>query len=226
MIKILVASSTDFEINPLLEFLQKNGKKISFFNYEYNNLSIYPLVTGVGALQMAFAISRMGFNNSFDLAINAGIGGAFQSRFPLGSVVHIHHDRFGDLGSENADGSFSDLFEMGLLEANTFPYKNGWLYPKNKLNLTSGLTEVTGITVNKVLGKAESIAEVTQKYNPDIVSMEGAGFYYASMMLDMNAIQIRAVSNLVEPRNKENWNIPLAIQQLNISLIDLLQSIG
>jgi futalosine hydrolase len=36
-------------------------------------------------------------------------------------------------------------------------------------------------------------------------------------------VQIRAVSNYVEPRNKENWQMGLAIKNLNEYLITLLK---
>jgi len=39
-------------------------------------------------------------------------------------------------------------------------------------------------------------------------------------------VQIRSVSNYVEKRNKENWNIPLALKNLQSILIELLEKIN
>jgi futalosine hydrolase len=50
---------------------------------------------------------------------------------------------------------------------------------------------------------------------PQIESMEGAAFFYACRQLNVPCLQIRAVSNYVEKRNRDNWHIGLAIKNLN-----------
>ena len=45
--------------------------------------------------------------------------------------------------------------------------------------------------------------------------MEGAAVMMVCEKFKIKSIQIRAISNLVERRNKEKWNIPLAIKRLN-----------
>jgi futalosine hydrolase len=45
-------------------------------------------------------------------------------------------------------------------------------------------------------------------------------------MLQIPFLQLRGISNLVGERNKENWKIPLAIEQVNQSLIRLLTRIA
>jgi futalosine hydrolase len=52
--------------------------------------------------------------------------------------------------------------------------------------------------------------------------MEGAAFFYACARVELASIQLRAISNWVEPRNRDAWNIPLAISNLNQSLAQLL----
>jgi futalosine hydrolase len=39
-------------------------------------------------------------------------------------------------------------------------------------------------------------------------------------MLQIPCIQLRSISNYVEPRNRSNWNIPLAIKALNDYLLE------
>jgi futalosine hydrolase len=77
------------------------------------------------------------------------------------------------------------------------------------------LFHVRGVTVNKVHGNEKSIARITELYQPDIESMEGAAFAYACAMHKLPYFQIRAISNYVERRNRESWNIPLAVKNLN-----------
>ena len=218
---ILIISATTFEIAPLLQFLEKNAQKLSFFEYKLNGQTIYPLVTGVGAMKTAFAMSRYNGIEKTDVAINVGLAGAYYPSLDLGQVVEVVADRFGDLGVEENDGSFTDVYELGLTEENQFPYENGWI--KNlKPKYETTLSQVRGITLNKVSGSAESIEKMKLKYAADIESMEGAGFLYACRMMDLHAHQFRAISNYVEPRNRENWHLEKAINNLNDHLIRLL----
>jgi futalosine hydrolase len=43
--------------------------------------------------------------------------------------------------------------------------------------------------------------------------------------MGVKCLQIRSISNYVELRNKENWNIPLAINNLNIELEKIINSL-
>ena len=38
-------------------------------------------------------------------------------------------------------------------------------------------------------------------------------------------IQIRSISNKVEKRNKENWNLPLAIKNLNDTVAQIITAL-
>ena len=86
------------------------------------------------------------------------------------------------------------------------------------------LAEVKAITVNTVHGDAESIAQTIDRFKPQIESMEGAAFFFACQQSQVTGIQIRAISNKVERRNRANWEIELAIKNLNNMLIQLFNS--
>jgi futalosine hydrolase len=55
--------------------------------------------------------------------------------------------------------------------------------------------------------------------------MEGAAFHFVCLREEIPFMQIRVVSNYVEPRNKNSWNIPLAIANLNDFLRKYLNTI-
>ncbi len=218
--KILVVSATENEIQPTSKYLNQNGILISDKSYMLNNNIIDLIITGVGIANTIFALTTKLYSKSYDIIINVGIGGAFDKSVALGTVYLITRDRFGDLGVENADSSFSDIFEMGLLNGSQPPYKNGWLETEmNLINLSLPLAKA--ITVNTVSGVNSNIERIKEKYNPDIESMEGAGFMFVALMLNIPAIQIRSISNHIEPRNKSNWDISLAINNLNDVLLSI-----
>lgn len=221
---ILICASTTFEISPFLNHIESIAEKKSFLEFRVNGHSIYPLVTGLGAMNTAFAIARFSKVNSIQLAINAGLAGAYNSDFEPGSVVEIIKDRFADLGAENSDGTLMDIFDLELQKPDQFPFHDGWLDNKIRPYHTD-LKEATGLTVNKVNGTPLSIALIKEKYQADVESMEGAGFFYACKMMDINCMQLRSISNPVEPRNKDNWKIQLAIERLNQSLIKFIHAL-
>lgn len=220
--RILLAAATSFEIAPLLNVLDEEAKKRSFFEYIYNGHTVLPLVTGVGSVMMTYAISRFQGTENIDLAINVGIAGSFKEELLPGSLVEVTHERFGDLGVEERDGSFTDVHEMELLSGARFPFNEGWI--ENKKPGTD-LEKVKSITVNKVHGAAQSIDRIKEKYDADIENMEGAAFAYVCSALDIDYLQVRSISNMVEPRNRDNWKIDESIEKLNNWLKEYLNQL-
>ncbi len=221
--RLLITSATSLEIAPLLAFLEDSWYPIAPFHFQQGDIEIKVLITGIGSANMAASTGLMVGRNGFDLAINAGIAGAFDKSLAIGEVVNVVSEQFGDLGIEEADGIFRDVFDMELVDVNQFPLTLKKLINPHTEEF-SFLKKVNGLTVNKVHGHPESIRMVTEKYRADVESMEGAGFFTACLMADVNFLEIRSISNYVEKRNKNNWSIPLAVTNLNEVLIQILQS--
>lgn len=222
--KILIVYATPFEILPLKQYLGENNNSSESKTFSLKNNNITFLETGVGipATIYALSVSKL---KEFDLIINAGIAGSLSRNIEIGQVFEINNDRFADLGVQEKNGTFTDIFELGLTDKNQPPFKNGWIINKNTANFNF-LPKAFGITVNKVHGESESIEQIKNKYpKAQIESMEGASFAFYCALQNLNYIQIRSISNYVEPRNKKNWNIPVAIDNLNKVLIDLIASI-
>ena len=79
--------------------------------------------------------------------------------------------------------------------------------------------------MNKVHGKEESIKKLEQKFSSAVESMEGAAFFYACAQSKQDCMQFRAISNQVEVRNKANWKIDSAIQNLTVSTLQFLKQV-
>lgn len=221
---ILFAAATPFEIQPLLDYLKKKFVTSGHFTYQKGELEVSVLVTGVGLPMMAYGMGKVLANKEVHLAVNAGIAGAINRELNIGEVVQVSSERFADLGVQEADGSFTDVHELGLIEASAAPFTNGKL-----LNAAAGqfhfLPIAHGISVNKVHGYPPDIDAIRAKYpDAEVESMEGAAFFYACLQEGIPFLEIRSISNYVEARNRENWNIPLAIEKLNIVLIELINS--
>jgi futalosine hydrolase len=220
--KILICSATKKESEPfyneLIQNLLPDGSGILFNNKHLISF----LTTGVGGTATVYSLATFPDIKNYDFLIQIGIAGSYQKNIPTGSVVEVVSEQFGDLGAENKDDTFLDVFELGLSDKNLFPFINGRLINANPLTT---LPKVHGVTVHKVLGTEKSIDTMTKKYNPDIETMEGATFFYSALMLGVPFCQIRGISNKVEPRSRETWNIPLALKNLGKETLHILQSL-
>lgn len=221
--KILVVSATEKEIIPLINSLAANSQQNEANRYVYKSLIIDILVTGIGSVFTTFFLSQKINQKNYDLIINAGIAGSFSSRLLIGDVVYVHSDQFADLGIED-ENSFYTLFEKGFISKSAFPFQDGILINPIKINnsLIAGLTQVDAITVNTTHGKDESIELFKHKYNAEIETMEGAAFFFVCLQKKVRFVQIRAISNYVKIRKNAEWDIPLAIENLNKKLFELL----
>jgi futalosine hydrolase len=207
--RILFVAATDLEISKLRESqaLKVKSKDISF------------LITDVGMVATAFVLGRELATNRYDLAINLGIAGSFDRDIALGDVVEITEDTIAELGAED-DEHFLTISQMGFGES-----KFVASLQLSAISKEHHLTKATAITVNTVHGNEASIKRVQQRLNAQIESMEGAAFFYACREAGVPCIQIRAVSNYVEKRNRDAWQIGLAVKNLNTFAISLLNEL-
>lgn len=221
---ILLVAATEFELQPLLSQLEQAGYTEKEGRWESSALSIQPLVTGVGLTATTYHLTRHLANYSYQLALNLGIAGAFDRSIELGAVFQVISEQFADLGVEEADGRFLDLFQLDLTTPNQPPFTGGKL-----LNVGAEafdfLPKATAITVHKVHGSTPSIEAVRQKYPVQLESMEGAAFFYVCLLEQLPFLAIRAVSNYVEPRNRAAWEIGKALDALTKAVFQLLESL-
>ncbi len=204
---LLLVSATEFELKP---FLQGNEK-------------VDVLITGVGIPNTIYHLTKKLAKKNYDLVIQAGIAGTFNEQILKGSVVMVKQDTFGDVGMEEKE-NFSTLFEAGFAQANDFPFRNGWLLNENKYLSHQSLPIVNSITVNKITDDEKLIKRMVEKFRPDIESMEGAAFHFVCLHQKVNFLQLRSISNVVGDRDKRNWQMKDAVENLSIELKKILNN--
>lgn len=214
--KIGIVAATPFEIAGVSRFIQQQAVT----QHEYT-----VLISGVGMLLTAFYLTAQLHQHSFDLLVQAGIGGAFSDNLSLTDVVLIQQEVVGDLGVE--EEGFKDVFDMGFAQKGVFPFTgkslvNPHILQWNRLSLPLAC----GLTVNEITTRPERIAALQQKYGCEVESMEGAAFHYACLQQKTPFLQIRSVSNRVGERNKKNWRLKEAIQTLNEQVIRIIKQIN
>ena len=217
---ILIVSATHFEVKPLLDHLEINGpvKGMNTGGRSSGSNVVDVLVTGIGMVNTALMMGRY-VQKPYDLVINAGVCGAFNYELALGQLVNVTEDILSELGAEDGD-AFLTYDALGL------PGKHIFQASSSQVSFqVEALPKVKGITVNTVHGCERSIRHVKQIYAPDVESMEGAACFAACEGQAKQYIQLRAISNYVEKRDKSKWQMPLAIRNLNDLLIELINDI-
>lgn len=222
--KILLVTATEAEASALKRIpeLRSSGDR-----YLLGNCELSVLITGVGSVATSWGMAKwMSANMKPDLAVNIGIAGSFREEIKTGDVTVPVEDCFADAGIEDGN-RFMTLAEAGLSDPDKFPFKKGRIEADNFFvrEAIKMMKPVKAITVNTASGLQQTIDRLIKKYNPDIETMEGATFFYICSGEKVPFLALRSISNRVEPRNKDNWNIPLALDNLSERLKHLLLSL-
>jgi len=223
--RILIVVATPLEIKKTLEKLSFEfdySKIINSFNYKKFDVDI--CISGVGMVATAFNLGKVFATNKYDFALDVGIAGSFDKKIKIGDTVFINKEIFPEFVAENGNSEIPVL-ELDMIK-NYFPYSNS----KGELinNITTNnktldnLQKATAVTLNKISGKQETIDKLINKYHPQIESMEGGAFYYSCFAQNIQCAEIRTVSNYVEPRGLNKWEIDLAIDNLTNTIVNVL----
>lgn len=202
--KLLIVAATEMELDQIRASTKSSKLDIQYYCH------------GIGLVSCVYNLTEK-LNSNFNLVIQVGIAGTYKKEYQVGDTVFVESDQLGDEGAENNE-SLLTTFDLGLKDLNESPYSKGILVNLHTSFFPKNLPRVTGLTTNLSSGSSETIKKRKLKYNADIETMEGAAFHFVCLMKKNPFVQIRTISNIVEPRNKENWNIPLALSQ-NASII-------
>ncbi|MBO3674288.1 futalosine hydrolase [Streptomyces sp. NEAU-YJ-81] len=183
---------------------------------------------GAAAALTAAAVAR----TPYDLAVSAGIGGGFTTERPdatahpeaterpgtarpaatarLGSIVVADAIVAADLGAETPDG-FAAVTDLGFGTVEHLP-------PAPLVAAVAEATDAvrgTVLTVSTVTGSAERAAELLRRHpHAAAEAMEGFGVAEAAAAQSVPALEVRAISNAVGPRDRAAWRIGEALEAL------------
>ncbi|MGG6313855.1 futalosine hydrolase [Paenibacillus macerans] len=164
----------------------------------------------------------------YDLVISAGIGGGFGEVAGIASLVVASEIIAADLGAETPDG-FAGVDELGFGSARIAVAHEPAVRWADALR-AAGLPAYFGpvLTLSTVTGTAETAEALAARYpGAGAEAMEGYGVAEAARQFGIPALELRAVSNRVGPRQRELWKIGEALQALEqacAKLPEVLQS--
>lgn len=170
------------------------GKELAFLRPQPH---VELLVTGVGPVEAAAAVSRALAQSTYDLVVSAGIAGALEGAAEVGDGVVVSEDLF-ELDLETGtpialpdsarvvDRAASDLTLVDRL-------------------VERGFASVRGITVPRVTATDATAARLAA-LGAGIESMEGFAVLRSAEIAGVPAIEVRGISNIVCERARSRWD--------------------
>jgi futalosine hydrolase len=173
------------------------------------------LIAGVGPVAAAANTAKVLATAAYGLVVSAGIGGGFPGKAEVGSLVVASEIVAADLGVQTPEG-FRSLDELGF-GSTRIPVRVGLLNAVADALRAARLPVKTGpvLTVSTVTGTAESAAELAARVpGATAEAMEGYGVAFAAQERGVPVLELRAISNLVGPRDRDAWCIEEALTVL------------
>jgi futalosine hydrolase len=115
-----------------------------------------------------------------------------------------------------------DPFTLGWSNPDGYPFTGGVL--ACPYDTSTELLSASGMTTFYAHGNAHHIEQLRHQPHGQIENMEGAAFFYISLLKKIPFLSLRSISNIVETRDTTKWKTDLAITNLNDVLIDVMQS--
>ena len=188
----------------------------------FPRVQIEVIFGGLGLVSTAYLLGqRLHSQPPVQLAIQAGIAGAYDRSLALAEVVNVVSEQLGDWGAEDRNGTLISPASLGFPPG--FPFDEaGVLRPPGPSAILPYPT-VAGLTVHRASGSEQTIAWLRQAFPAtQVESMEGAAFFYACIAAGVDALQLRAISNYATPRDRGTWQIDQAIAAVNTALQQVL----
>jgi futalosine hydrolase len=199
MMRILIVTAVEAEREALLRGLSPARQGLADV-----------VAAGVGAAAAAVATTvflATAGAKGYRMVVSAGIGGAFAGRAAPGELLRADRIIAADLGAQTEDG-FASIADLGFgqpVECLAMPLAG-----------LNGAVVGDLLTVNVATGTADR-AEELAAWHPEAVgeAMEGYGVALAAQRFGVPVAEVRAVSNLIGPRDRAAWQIPLALEALS-----------
>jgi futalosine hydrolase len=169
-------------------------------------------VVGVGPALAAATTARLLVRaeyegHPYDAVICAGIAGGFAGRVEVGGLAVATESIAADLGADSPEG-FLGLDQLGFGTAHR-PAALGDQLRRALPESAAGPI----LTVSTVTGTAAGTALLAERY-PDAVAEAMEGFGVACAAGELPFGEIRAISNVIGPRDRAAWRIAPALAAL------------
>jgi futalosine hydrolase len=163
------------------------------------------IVTGVGQVNMAHALTIAIERERPEVIVVVGIGGAYPgSGLVIGDVVCAASETFGDLGVETPDG----FVELKEFVQNTYTPQ---VFPAAR--------RAKFVTVSTCTGTDDLTRRIQARTQGDVENMEGAAAVQVAARYGIPIGEIRGISNMTGRRDRASWRIHEAARAAQQALL-------
>lgn len=173
-------------------------------------------ITGVGPLETAVRLTRRlcEGNGGISLALNFGVAGAYPgSGAVMLDLCLAESEVMGDFGICYEESVAPFAGQLAALPI--FFLDPGYLAQAGEILASHGFSPQKGafVTVNGVTATARRGAALRDTHKALCENMEGGAVARVCAEFGVPCLEVRCVSNLVEERNPDNWQLAAAAQK-------------
>ena len=235
-----LVSATEKESRAVLKTLRRiKDERLALPVYQgkIRKTNVIHIISGIGKTNAAHAATLLIEKFSPSAVINFGIGGAYPSaNLRAGDIAIADREIYGDEGLWLKDGFHkADAIGIPLLKKGRKKYFNEFSMDKklfkkavNILHITPDASRFTikagvFVTVSTVTGTCRRAREIEKRFNAICENMEGAAVAHVCAMYGIPGLEIRGISNIVEDRDRDKWDIKKAAGNCQRALIAFLR---
>jgi futalosine hydrolase len=197
----------------------------------HGNDVIY-IVSGMGKTNAAHAATVLNERFSPGIVILFGVGGAYPSAgLEVGDLAVAKKEIYGDEGVLRGDRFHgTEFIGIPLLKRDGKRYFNEFPLDRRLIRMALGSSLLvtrtvsgTFVTVSTCTGTKKRAFEFEKRFGAICENMEGAAVAHICAIYGIPVIEIRGISNIVDNRDKDKWNIGLAAEHCQKAVLNLLK---
>ncbi len=230
--EILVLSATAFEQLVLREAVgERVQRKVAACEWVSGKIGAQPvtlLTTGIGATNTAHALTCYLQEQRPQRVVQIGVGGAYpDSGAGVGDLALASKEYYGDLGVRTPNGwQGAEQIGIAVLDNghsyyNCFPTDEQWVQ-RAAAALPEALVGAF-VTVQECTGTDELALERGRCFGALCENMEGAAAAHLCALYEVPFAELRAMSNIVEQRRRERWDLRGAAARAQAAAHQLLE---
>ncbi|MCC7261761.1 MAG: futalosine hydrolase [Candidatus Latescibacteria bacterium] len=237
---VLLLSATAFEQDLLAAQLEgKTEEEVVGRRWRLGQLAgrqVLLVAGGIGAVNTAHALTCALQARQPALVLQVGVGGAYlDAGLGPGDVALASAENYGDLGVRTLAGwQSAELIGIPVLQQEQSYFNHFPLDPdlvaraEQRLRASyAGGQPVLGcgpfVTVQECSGTASLGRERAARFGGLCENMEGAAAAHLCRLYQVPFLEVRGISNLVEDRRREGWDLPLACQRAQQAVLRLIE---
>jgi len=239
-------SAVPFEAGRIRRLLKADGSRgrdrLTFYRGKIHGLNAVFVNSGIGKVNAAHAATLLITHYAPAVIINFGIGGAYPSSgLAKGDVAIATAEVNADEGILLKDGLLTyDTIGFPLVKRGRRSWFNEFSLPgTGHARTVSGLQRALGgisplfqvvagpfATVSACSGTAKRGREIEKRYGVICESMEGSAVAQICAINAMPLFEIRGISNIVEDRDREKWDIDAAAGNSQSVVMELVRALA